>query len=296
VETARYWASRIEADSNGRGHIRQVIGPDEYHEEVDDNAFTNVMARWNLRTAADAAATSVPAAERRRWLGIADSLVDGYDEATGLYEQFAGFQRLEPLIIRDLTPQRPVAATMLLGAERVAGAQVIKQADVLMLHHMVPDEVAPGSLVANLDFYEPRTAHGSSLSPGIHAGLFARAGRLADALAALRLTARIDLDDLSESSAGGLHLGAMGSLWQALVLGFCGVRPQGDALRIDPHLPAEWSALEVRLRFRASNVRMRIESSKLTVWATPPAKIVWDESVVEVDATGHQFGMAERKS
>jgi trehalose/maltose hydrolase-like predicted phosphorylase len=296
VETARYWASRIEADSNGRGHIRQVIGPDEYHEEVDDNAFTNVMARWNLRTAADAAATSVPAAERRRWLGIADSLVDGYDEATGLYEQFAGFQRLEPLIIRDLTPQRPVAATMLLGAERVAGAQVIKQADVLMLHHMVPDEVAPGSLVANLDFYEPRTAHGSSLSPGIHAGLFARAGRLADALAALRLTARIDIDDLSESSAGGLHLGAMGSLWQALVLGFCGVRPQGDALRIDPHLPAEWSALEVRLRFRASNVRMRIESSKLTVWATPPAKIVWDESVVEVDAMGHQFGMAERKS
>jgi trehalose/maltose hydrolase-like predicted phosphorylase len=296
VETARYWASRIDVDPDGRGHIRHVIGPDEYHEDVDDNAFTNVMARWNLRAAAAAGRTSTHAAERRRWLGIADALVDGYDQTSGLYEQFAGFQRLETLIIRDLAPQRPVAATMLLGDERVAGAQVIKQADVLMLHHMVPGEVAPDSLAANLDFYEPRTAHGSSLSPGIHAGLFARAGRLADALAALRLTARIDLDDLSGSTAGGVHLGAMGSLWQALVGGFCGVRPDGDALRVDPRLPPEWSALEVRLRFRGSVVRMRFESSKLTVWAAPPAKVIWDGSVVEVHEAGHRFDMAERES
>ena len=296
VETARYWASRVEVDANGRGHIRHVIGPDEYHEDVDDNAFTNVMARWNLRAAAAAGGPSIVAAERRLWLGIADALVDGYDETTGLYEQFAGFQGLEPLIIRDVAPQRPVAATMLLGADRVAGAQVIKQADVLMLHHMVPDEVAPGSLVANLDFYEPRTAHGSSLSPGIHAALFARSGRLAEALSALRLTARIDLEDLSGSTAGGVHLAAMGTVWQALVAGFFGVRPVGDALRVDPHLPAEWPALEVRLRFRGSGVRMRLESTKLTVWARPPANVVWGENVVEVDETGHQFGMAERES
>ena len=106
-------------------------------------------------------------------------------------------------MIADVAPRRPIAADLLLGAERVRGAQVIKQADVLMLHHLVPDEVAPGSLETNLAFYEPRTAHGSSLSPAIHAALLARAGRFEDALAALRLAARIDLDDLTGSTAGG---------------------------------------------------------------------------------------------
>ena len=108
VETARYWASRIRLDRDGRGHIDGVIGPDEYHEPVDDNAFTNVMARWNLRRAADAV-VSAPGAEVDedevvRWRSLADALVDGYDAATGLYEQFAGFFELEPLVIADRRP------------------------------------------------------------------------------------------------------------------------------------------------------------------------------------------------
>ena len=86
-------------------------------------------------------------------------------------------------MIAEIAPRRPIAADLLLGAERTAGAQVLKQADVLMLHHLLPDEVAPGSLVPNLDFYEPRTAHGSSLSPAIHASVLARAGRYRAALA-----------------------------------------------------------------------------------------------------------------
>ena len=96
-----------------------------------------------------------------------------------------------------------------------------------MLHHLLPDEVAPGSLVPNLDFYEPRTAHGSSLSPAIHASLLARAGRYRPALEALRIAARLDLDDLTGSTAGGLHLATMGGLWQALAFGFAGIRPSG---------------------------------------------------------------------
>ena len=92
----------------------------------------------------------------------------------------------------------------MLGHARVAGAQVLKQADVLMLHHLLPEEIAPGSLEPNLAYYEPRTAHGSSLSPAIHAALFARAGRFGAALEALRLACRIDGDDLSGSSAGGV--------------------------------------------------------------------------------------------
>jgi trehalose/maltose hydrolase-like predicted phosphorylase len=261
VETARYWASRIRYDPAGRAHLYGVIGPDEYHEPVDDNAFTNVLARWNLRRAARL--PGVPEVERRAWLEVADALVDGYDRASGIYEQFSGFFELEPLVIGEIAPRRPIAADLLLGAERTRGAQVLKQPDVLMLHHLLPDEVAAGSLVPNLDFYEPRTAHGSSLSPAITASVLARAGRYRPALEALRLAARMDLDDLSGSTAGGLHLATMGGLWQALVFGFGGIRPAGGGLRVEPRLPPEWNGLEVCLRFHGRPLRLRLDRSGL---------------------------------
>jgi trehalose/maltose hydrolase-like predicted phosphorylase len=274
VETARYWASRVRTDEEGRSHIYGVIGPDEYHEPVDDNAYTNVMARWNLRRAAQLGRDAgVSDEERQRWFRLADSLVDGYDPARGLYEQFAGFWQLEPLVIAELAPRRPIDAELLLGRERVEGAQVVKQADVLMLHHLVPEEVEPGSLVPNLRFYEPRTAHGSSLSPGIHSALFARAGMLDEALASLRLASRIDLDDLTDTTAGGLHLAAMGGVWQALALGFAGLRPAGTVLSLDPRLPGAWTALELRVRFRGSRVRVRMQPQALELSAEPAIAI-----------------------
>ena len=119
-----------------------------------------------------------------RWRHLADALVDGYDPATELYEQFAGFFDLEPLVIARLAPRRPVAADLLLGRERVTGAQVIKQADVLMLHHLVPDEVAPTRSARTWPSTSRAPPHGSSLSPAVHASLFARAGRYEDALGA----------------------------------------------------------------------------------------------------------------
>ncbi len=293
VQTARWWASRIEQADQGRGHIRGVIGPDEYHERVDDNAYTNVMARWNLRRAADLGANVVDETERRRWLDLADAIVDGYDPATGIYEQFAGFHALEPLLIAQITPTRPVAADMLLGHERTRASQVIKQADVLMLHYLVPDEVAAGSLEPNLDFYDPRTAHGSTLSPGVHATLLARAGRLDHALKMLRLTARIDLDDIGHMAAGGLHLAAMGSVWRTLALGFAGLRPAGDALAIDPVLPRGWGSLQLRIRFRGSRVHVRVRPGELEASADPPVHALSPTGErVELTPAGQTFKLS----
>ena len=278
VETARYWASRVRSGEDGSAHIYGVVGPDEYHEPVDDNAFTNCMARWNLRRAVASAEMTgddgVALDERQRWIGIAEALHDGYDADTGIYEQFAGFTDLEPLVIEELAPRRPIAADLLLGAERTQGAQVIKQADVLMLHHLLPDEVVAGSLEPNLRYYEPRTAHGSSLSPAIHASLLARARDFDRSLEALRIAARIDLDDLTGSTAQGLHLATMGGLWQALAFGFAGLRPRAGMLHIDPVLPPSWSALELRVRFRCAKVRVRKERAHLSVWADRPTSVV----------------------
>ena len=199
------------------------------------------MARWNLRRGGRAGRASTSGA-RSAGSQLADALVDGYDPTTGIYEQFAGFHGLEPLVIADVAPRRPIAADLLLGASARPRAQVLKQADVLMLHHLVPDEVAPGSLLP-----EPRLLRAAHRARQLAvAGDPRRAARPRGAAprgsGALRIAARIDLDDLTGSTAGGLHLATMGGLWQALAFGFAGVRPRGDALVVDPRLPPEWGA------------------------------------------------------
>ncbi len=295
VETARYWMSRVRIEADGSAHIYGVIGPDEYHEPVDDNAFTNVLARWNLSRASDALdaldadgahGVGVSEEERTSWRHVAAALVDGYHESTGVYEQFAGFNRLEPLIIADVASRRPIVADLLLGRARVHGAQVVKQADVLMLHHLVPDAVAPGSLEPNLRYYEPRTAHGSSLSPAMHAALFARAGDLDAATRALRVAIGVDLEDLTGSVVTGLHIATMGGLWQAVVAGFAGMRPRAGVLVVDPHLPPRWTALEVPVRFQGRVVRVRMTHDAVSITADGPVVVDVRGTRVTVGADG----------
>jgi trehalose/maltose hydrolase-like predicted phosphorylase len=273
AETARYWASRCRLDDAGRAHIDGVIGPDEYHERVDDNAFTNVMARWNLRAGADAAGRAgMPPAETRWWRDLADRLVDGYDPATGRYEQFAGYFALEPLLINDVaTP--PVAVDLLLGRDRVARSQLIKQPDVLMAHHLVPDQVEPGSLEPNLNYYDPRTAHGSSLSPAITASLLARAGRPDEALGMLRTALELDLDDLTGMTGAGLHMANLGGVWQAVVTGMAGVRVQAGVLTVDPRLPGAWDGLQLRFGCLGRKVRLDITHDRAEISADAPLAV-----------------------
>ncbi|MDY7106704.1 MAG: glycosyl hydrolase family 65 protein [Actinomycetota bacterium] len=270
TEGAEYWADRIRLGTDGSGHIDGVIGPDEYHEHVDDNAFTNLMARWHLRRAAELAEDVDEAA---RWRTLADALVDGYDHGTRTHEQFRGYSALRPVMIAELA-EPPVAADLLLGPDRIARTQVIKQPDVLMAHHLIPDELAEGSLAADLDRYLPRTAHGSSLSPAICAALLARVGRPDDAMDLFDLACRLDLDDLTSTTAGGLHVATMGGVWQAVVGGFAGVRATREALHVDPHLPSRWSRLSVRVRFRGRRVVVTVEPDAVTVEAAGDVPVV----------------------
>jgi trehalose/maltose hydrolase-like predicted phosphorylase len=270
AKTARYWASRCRLDAAGRAHIDGVIGPDEYHERVDDNAFTNMMARWNLRAGAEAAGRAgLLPAETRRWRELADRLIDGYDPATGRYEQFAGYFGLEPLVIKDVAAP-PVAADLLLGRDRVARSQLIKQPDVLMAHHLVPDQVEPGSLGPNLDYYDPRTAHGSSLSPAITASLLARAGRPDEALAMLRMALELDLEDLTGMTGAGLHMANLGGVWQAVVSGLAGVGVRAGVLSVDPRLPGAWDGLQLRFRCLGRRVRLDITHDQTEIRADAP--------------------------
>jgi trehalose/maltose hydrolase-like predicted phosphorylase len=195
--------------------------------------------------------------------------VDGYDPVTHRYEQFAGYFGLEPLLVADFAAP-PVAIDLLLGRERVATSQLIKQPDVLMLHHLVPGEVAAGSLAPNLGYYGPRTAHGSSLSPAVTASLLARAGRPDEALAMLRTALTLDLDDLTGTTAAGLHMANLGGVWLAILAGFAGVRVQAGALTVDPRLPGSWGSLRVRFRCLGRRVRLHITRDQVEISTSAP--------------------------
>jgi trehalose/maltose hydrolase-like predicted phosphorylase len=142
-----------------------------------------------------------------------------------------------------------------------------------MAHHLVPDEMEHGSLGPCLDFYEPRTAHGSSLSPAVSASLLARSGDPERALTLFRLAARLDLDNTTGTTADGLHLATMGGVWQALAFGFLGMAANDGTLVVRPRLPSAWHALALRLRFAGQPIRVRAESDHVTVTCVAPLSV-----------------------
>jgi trehalose/maltose hydrolase-like predicted phosphorylase len=275
LETARFWASRAQRESDDRHHIRSVIGPDEYHEGVDDNAFTNVMARWNIRCALElvrmlrerwpepwahlASRIALDDSELADWLAVAETLVTGFDSRTKLFEQFAGFFSLEEIDL-DQFADRRLPMDVVLGRKRTQGSQVIKQADIVALLALLPEEFDRATMIENFRFYEPRCGHGSSLSRGMHALVAARLGETELALRYFRESAAIDLSDPAAGSAGGVHIGAMGGLWQAAVFGFAGLVLHGDTPAFDPQLPPDWRSLQFKLQWRHRCFKVRIGS------------------------------------
>jgi beta-phosphoglucomutase family hydrolase len=206
-----------------------------------------------------------------RWLDVADLLVDGFDAGTKLYEQHAGFFALEDVPVLDLA-RRPYAGDVVLGRDRLRRSQLVKQADVLMLPVLLPETVPPDVARANYGYYEPRTSHGSSLSPPAHAIAAVRAGALVDAERYIRMTAAIDLADEMGSAALGLHFAALGGLWQAAVLGFGGVRASDEALHLDPNVPPGWGTLAFVVHWHGVRVKVRAHADgvQLTVDGNVP--------------------------
>lgn len=190
----------------------------------------------------------------------------------------------------------PLAADLVLGRPFVHRSTIIKQPDVLMLHHLVPEETAPGSLLPNLDYYEPRTSHGSSLSPAIHAGLLARAGRLDEAVRLFRMACRLDLDNLTNTTAQGLHLATYGGLWQALVFGFLGMRPTAAGMSVDPRIPPSWGRVRLHVRHRGRRVQVTADPDDLEVRVDGPLTVLVAGDPVEVADTGRWRWVGEQWS
>jgi trehalose/maltose hydrolase-like predicted phosphorylase len=287
-ETARFWASRATRSSSGEGYeIRGIIGPDEYHENVDNNAFTNSMASWNLAIASEEAghtrrqrnggargqyARSVSPEEVSRWREISSGLVLPSRRSDSVRAQHDGFFELD-----EADPCALSAVTSGLTEKRrmpqIARSQVLKQADLLMLYLLFPDSFTDGEKEVNFDYYEPRTTHDSSLSPSVHSVVASDLGRSREAYAYFRKSALLDLENTMGNTSAGLHLACLGGTWLSVVRGFLGIRLEEDELRLRVRLPEQWTGMRTQIRHRGQWYTAEVagERSELRPAPNPPA-------------------------
>jgi beta-phosphoglucomutase len=320
LDTAAFWGSRVEwkADQN-RYEILDVIGPDEYHERVDNNAFTNCMAQWHLQTAltvlnwlrqyypdrATALETQLNLTEPRiaHWNAIIQQLWIPQDQTRGLIEQFAGFFDLEDIDLADYEP-RSRSMQSILGIEGANQRQVLKQADVLMLLYLLRGALFSQenshwlsdrqTLQANWDYYVPRTDHtyGSSLGPPVHAILACDLEQPELAYEHFMRAALVDLSDVRGNAHEGIHAASTGGVWQAVVFGFGGIQLTAGKPIAKPQLPPGWKRLKFNLVWQGELYEFDLHAEPAQVKAQPLPEIqgvIFDLDGVLTDTSEFHF-------
>ena len=267
LDTAKFYGARAAWNAaEGRYEYRDVIGPDEYHDHVNNNAYTNRLAQWNLQAALEALdwlkqnepARAGELIERldltegrlAHWRDVAAKLQlrVGPD---GLIEQFDGYFALTDVNLADYEP-RAKSMHEILGIEGANDCQVIKQPDVLMVQYLLRDHYPDAVIRANYDYYNPRTDHtfGSSLGPSIQAIIASMMGYPEEAYEHFLRAVRADLRDVRGYAGDGIHGASAGGTWQAVVFGFAGLRLTRDGWTVTPRLPRHWKRLAFRFFHR----------------------------------------------
>ncbi len=271
VETARLWRSLGHHDGAGRFHIDGVTGPDEYSAIADDNVYTNLMARRNLRNAADAveryparaAVLGVDLEEAASWRDAAASMAVPYDEHLGVHPQS---ERYTEHAHWDFAHTGPDQYPLLLHFPYfdLYRKQVVKQADLVLALYACGDAFTPEEKARDFAYYEQLTVRDSSLSACIQAVVAAEVGHLELAYDYFGEAALMDIGDLEHNTRDGLHIASMAGAWIAAVAGFGGMRDHGGHLSFAPQLPERLTRLAFRLGFRGSRLRVEVGSAETT--------------------------------
>ncbi|NWF69417.1 MAG: glycoside hydrolase family 65 protein [Chloroflexi bacterium] len=277
LDTAVFWGSRVEA-KNGRYEISQQIGPDEYHENIDNSVFTNRMVVWHLQRALEmvdwlkahapndhqrlVTALKLTPERLNHWRDIIAKMYIPFDHEKQIHIQFPGFFDMEYIPVPLYEP-RTASVQAILGHKRSIQTQVIKQADVVMLMALLGDELGASRevILNNWNTYYPRTDHGSSLSPSMHTWVAARLGLSETAYELFQHAAEIDLKDNKGNVRDGIHGAACGGLIQAVLFGMCGLHIDADGkLKTAPHLPEHWQQVSFHVYYRGRRRAFRVKN------------------------------------
>jgi len=282
VETARMWADLGFWRANGGDvfHIHGVTGPDEYTTVVNDNLYTNVMARANLRAAVISVnllrVDDIPAFDRmaarlnfdleelQEWSRAAEAMHIPFDGSLGIHPQDAQFLEKERW---DLTATPATSRPLLLHFHPLViyRFQVLKQADVVLALLLQGDQFTAAEKRADFDYYDPITTGDSTLSAVVQSIIAAEVGYHELALKYFVSGLFVDLADLHNNTADGVHVASTGGVWSALVYGFGGMRDHYGAITLDPRLPEDWEQLSFHITLADTRLRVDVRQDEVTM-------------------------------
>ena len=282
VETARMWADLGFWRDKGSGwrsfHIHGVTGPDEYTTVVNDNLFTNVMARFNLGMAAEVLQRmelhdgedyrrlvqrlQISHEEVEEWARAAKAMSIPYDAATGINPQDSHFLDREMWDLKNTPPEK---FPLLLHYHPLViyRFQVLKQADVVLALFLQGDHFSLEQKRADFDYYDPITTGDSTLSGVVQSIIAAEVGYHDLALRYFHNALFVDLADLHDNTTDGVHVASTGGVWNILVYGFGGMRDHNGMITFDPRLPSSWTGLTFQITLRGTRVRVNLTREEI---------------------------------
>lgn len=307
-ETAKFWASRLEWFEEAQVYqINHVIGPDEYKEEVDNNAFTNYLAEWNIRVAMQYYRLLKQNNHQHfetldkelnlsflseKWNKVVGSIYLPQPNEKGIIPQDDTYLDKKSIDI-EAYKMADTKQTILkdYSREQVINMQISKQADVVMLLYLFAEKFNKDVKKKNWQYYESKTIHDSSLSMAVHGMVASDIGDEKKAYECFQKAASIDLGQNVKSSDAGIHAASLGGVWKSIALGFAGLKVIDHVLHINPHLPSHWEELVVPILWRGIRVDIRIDRSAITIEKREPC-----EEVLTFNIHGNEVQLSSIKS
>ena len=279
IAIARFWHQRANFSTDKNKYvILGVTGPNEYENNINNNWYTNYLAKWcinyaveNINKVAAEYATDytkimnkikLSEAEIKEWKAVADNMYFPYSEKHQVYLQQDGFLDKELITVANLPKsERPINQKW--SWDRILRSPYIKQADVLQGFYFFEDQFTEEELEQHFDFYEPFTVHESSLSPCVHSIQAAKLNRMDQAYTFYLRTSRLDLDDYNHEVHEGLHITSMAGTWMSIVEGFGGMRIIDNKLSFTPKIPKQWEAYSFKINFRNQIIKINVSQQQL---------------------------------
>jgi maltose phosphorylase len=308
IGIARFWHQRANfSNDKNQFVILGVTGPNEYENNVNNNFYTNYIAKWCIDYAFEQIQKvflEYPAdhkriiekvklsdAELQDWKKVSSNMYFPKSEELGVYLQQDGFLDKDLVLVKDLDKsQRPINQKW--SWDRILRSPYIKQADVLQGFYFFEDHFSTEELKRNFEFYEAFTVHESSLSPCVHSIQAAKLDKMDMAYTFYLRTSRLDLDDYNKEVGEGCHITSMAGTWMSIVEGFGGMRVKDNALHFSPKIPKEWTGYSFKINFRNQILKVAVNhddtqlilegSKELTVFVNGTAVLVEPNSLVVV--------------
>lgn len=268
---ARFWAQRFNWSQDKEKYVMLgVTGPNEYENNVNNNWYTNYIAKWCLEFALELNdkysnnTHPLSTEEVGQFKSISSNVHFPIIEGTPIFLQQDGFLD-KHLQEASAIPQNERPINQHWSWDRILRSPFIKQADVLQGIYLFEDHFNSSQIQANFDYYEPMTVHESSLSPCIHSILASKLKKEEKAYELYLRTSRLDLDDYNKEVAEGLHITSMAGTWMSIVEGMAGIRVKNDCLHLDPMLPKNWKSLSFNIYFKQQPLKITIVQSKVEI-------------------------------